>query len=205
MNPGQSRSRTPEVIDSAIFSGLNDLLKEQMRLFEVTQMITDTLGFFKMSEEKDVANGLVALPATMHYITDLEAVMSNDTRTYLTEIKDDSWSRRKNSVGFAPTAYYPIARQAEGKLEVLPKVATGVVGVNRVKFFFIRKPAVPKFNYDEAGGGYGFVYKDDGSVQVDWPEIDHNSIMLKAMGYLGIPTANQTAIQAEQLKRQSGA
>lgn len=205
LNEGQGRYFSPLQIDSAINKGILDHFKDEYRMFEETQEITDTLGFFKSYSQQTVASGQVTIPADFHHITELEAVLSDNTVKPLTLIKDGEWARKKDSKGFPANALYPVGRQNSNKIDVLPLTATGIVGVSKVNIYYLRKPAVAKFNFTEAGGNYGFVYNNSGSVQVDWPSIDHNRILLKALGYLGIPIQNQVVIQSEQIKRPSGA
>lgn len=202
LNPGQGRYFTPLEIDSAINKSILDHFKDDYKRYEETQEITDTLGFFKKFIQIDVVSGSITFPDDFIHTSEIEAVLSDSSTRPFVEIKDSSWSRRKNSKGFGPTPLFPMCRQYENKMEVLP--ISGPVVVSKVNLWYLRRPAVAKYNFDEVMG-YGFAYKDSGSVQVDWPEIDHSRILLKALGYLGIPTQNTMSIQAEQIKKASGA
>lgn len=202
MNPGQGRYFPPETIDIAINNSIKDFYRVDYVHFEETQEITDTLGFFKAFAQSVVSNGNIDLPGDFFHATDTEAVLSDSTQAPLTMIKDGFWTIRKNSNGFPPTATYPIGRQFARKIEVLPVVSLGVVGVASINLHYLRKPAEVKFNYDESAG-YGYVYVAAGSVDPDWPEIDHPRILMKALGYLGIPVQSQTLLQVEQIKKVS--
>lgn len=198
LNPGQGRYFTPATIDGAIQDAIDDFFRQDYKHFEETQEITDTLGYFKTPAQIQVSNGNIDLPADLHHVTDLEAVLSDGSKAPLIEIKDGMWAQRKNSVGYPPTAAYPICRQFGRKLEVLP--VSGAVVVSSVNVLYLRKPATVKFNYTEASG-YGFVFVAAGSVDPDWPSIDHTRLLMKALGYLGIPVDNRVALQAEQVKQ----
>lgn len=209
LNEGQGRYFTPIQIDSAINKGVMDHFKDEYKIFEDTQEVTDTLGFFKAYSQVTVSAGQVTIPDNFHHLTNTEAVLSDASVKPLVLVRDGEWANKKNSKGFPATALYPVGRQNGNKIDVLPLVPSlspgDIVGVVKVNLYYLRKPAVAKFNFTEAPNNYGFVYQDSGSTQVDWPSIDHNRILLKALGYLGIPIQNPTVIQSEQIKRPSGA
>lgn len=202
MNPGQGRYFPPEDIDISINLAVKDFYRQEYIHFEETQEITDTLGFFKAFVQPALSGGNADLPADFYHLTDIEAVLSDSSKAPLHEVKDGAWSERKNTAGFLPTAKYPICRQFARKLECLPLPATDIVGVLSVNMYYLRKPSEAKFNYSDADG-YGYVFVPAGSVDVDWPEIDHPRILLKALGYLGIPTQNINLEQMEMMKKQA--
>jgi len=202
MNPGQGTFFNPEEIDRCLLLAINNLFTQQFKHFEETQQITDELGFFKADNANSpalVTGGYCNIPDDCYYITNLEAVMSDNSVVFLDLITDGAWTRRKNSSGFPPSKDYPICRKTGSRLQVLPVVSSGVIGVAKVNIFYLRKPATPKYNYTEVDG-YGFAYQDSGSVQVDYPEPTHPLIIEKALGYLGVPSGNNTLVSLEKIK-----
>jgi hypothetical protein len=206
INPGQGRYFDPPTIDSAINMAVLDRFKEEYTRFEETQEITDTLGFFKSDPTPlSLTSGIATLPSDFVHLTDIEAVINDGSVSPISIVNDASWSLKKDSAGFPPTALYPVGRQSQKKIQVLPLPASGVHGVASIVIYYIRKPLDALYNYTIVDGGYGFAFNATGSRNVEWPDVDHNRIILKAIGYLGLPIQNQTKITSEEIKKRSGA
>jgi len=200
---GQSLYLSPEEIDRQINKAISDMFLQEYAHFEATQEITDTLGFFKKKEDKDAdSNGIVEYPSDYHFVTGLQALISDTDIRPLELVPDSEWAHKVVSKGFPPTAEYPVARYiGENDLEVRPIKTTEIAGVAKVRFFYLKKPAIAKFDYTVSTDGKSYVYAAGTSVQIDFPDISHAEIERKALAYLSINVGNQMATQVEQIKK----
>lgn len=199
MNIGQGQYMPPEDIDLQINNAINDFFRQEYKHFEATQEISDTLGFYKTYTDPidlDV-DQLADIPEDLHYITGVEGYLEDDTIVEIEVLKDGHWLKRKHSKGFGPSSVYPIARQIGSlKLEALP------VTIKKVKIYYLRKPAVAKYNYTVDGSGTGFIYNETGSVQVDYPSIGHPQIQDKTLTLLGLALRDEPLMRNESVRKQ---
>lgn len=200
---GQSLSLSPEEIDRQINKAISDMFLQEYAHFEATQEITDTLGYFKKKEDKDAdPNGLIDYPSDYHFVTGTQALITDTNIRPLDLVPDSEWAHKVVSKGFPPTAEYPIGRYiGENKLEVRPIKTTDAEGVTKVRFFYLKKPAIAKFGYTISSDGKSYVYAAGSSVQIDFPDISHAEIERKALAYLSINVGNPMAAQVEQIKK----
>lgn len=198
LNIGQSQYYSPEVIDIQINTAIKDLYRQEYAEFESTQKITDKLGFYKTFttpiglDENNQAD----LPGDFYHLTGLEVVFNDDSVKNCETLKDGHWFKRKQSVAFAPSNEYPIARQiGSSKIEVLPESAAKVI------MYYLRRPAVAKFGYTVNESGTGWIYDVAKSTQVDWVEIDHPRIQDKVLGLLGLSLRDDDLVRHESVKK----
>lgn len=206
LNIGQSQYYSPEDIDLQINNAIQDFYRKEYSHFEANQEITDTLGFFKMSETLTLEDGFFDLPDNWVYTTELIAALSDNTEAQLEQVPDSEWGKRLSSKAFPPDLEFPIARYAGNKkIEAKPLYVAAqsggekTDGVQKIELLYLRKPLKAKYGYDTSSDGTSFVYSSGESVQVDYPEIDHPRIMTRALKYLGISVKDEVAIQAPQI------
>ena len=201
-NIGQSQYFSPEDLDLMINNAIKKFYEQEYAHFEATQKISDTLGFFKSISAAPVtldANGMANLPTDMYHLSSVEAILEDNSRGSIELIKDSAWLNRKHSAGFAPSTDYPIARQiGMSKIEVAP-IGTG--NVKEIIMYYLRSPATAKYGYTPNASGTGWTYVEGDSTQVDWPEISHNSVMDKALGFVGTALRDRTLIGSETVQK----
>lgn len=221
-NQGQNIYHTPEQIDNAINRASLDLFRQEEKVFEQSQIITDTLRPFKERVSYTVAASSYDLPSDYIRATNIShnysatATVSeedeyafcdidytdpngNDVVSVEKEIDlipDSDWIKRQDNLIVGPTVKNPIARIFGSKLEVLP---------NTVKptLYYLRKPTNAVWAYTISGDGRSFIFDEDNSVDLEWNVISHNEIIEKTIGFLGIALKDNVMMQYEQYKKGS--
>jgi hypothetical protein len=197
LNVGQQQYFAPEDLDAQINNAINDLYLQEYKHFEATQFISDTLGFFKKVETKTVTNNEAELPSDYYHMTELEAVLDDDTVIGCDVLKDSEFFNRKHSTDFAPSTRFPIARlNGSKKIEVLP-----VDGIKSVKIYYLRSPAKAVYGYEIDPGGTTWTYDAGSSVELDWPQVGHTMIQDKVISLLGLALRDQGLIASETVRK----
>ena len=196
LNIGQSQYYSPEDIDMQINNAINDLFRMEFEHFESTQKISDKLGFFKKQHLGDLdENNQSDLPDDFYHMSmpTVEAIFESTSRPAKL-LKTSKYLKRKSSSAFAPSEDYPIASLlGDNVIELLPKSA------NKVRLFYLRKPAKVKYGYSISGAGTGFVYDESSSTQPDWVEIDHPKIQAKTLTLLGVSLRDAALANQERI------
>ncbi len=199
MNIGQGQHMPPEDIDLPLNNAIETFFRQEYKHFEATQEISDTLGFYKKSTVPLTLDGSqqADIPTDLHHITGMEGYLEDDSVVEIEMLKDGYWLKRKHSDGFAPSVVYPIGRQIGSlKVEVLP------AEIKKVKIYYLRKPAVAKYAYVVEPSGAGWIYDENNSTQVDYPDIGHAQIQDKLLTYLGLMLRDDNLIRNELVRKQ---
>tara|TARA_R110002126_G_scaffold86464_1_gene208613 strand:- start:10339 stop:11055 length:717 start_codon:yes stop_codon:yes gene_type:complete len=219
-NQGQNKYHSPEQIDDAFNRASLDLFRQEEKVFEIEQIITDTLRPFK---ERVVLSGgsPFTLPTGYRRATNVSFNYSNEKTTSETDIfeycdtslsadmgedavsgyekeidilPDGDWVKRTGNLIVGPTSSSPIARVYGNNLEVLPNKED-------ITLYYLRQPIKSKWAYTYAGDGRTPLFDEGNSVDTDWTETSHNELIEKTLGFLGIAVRDQTLIQFEQSQK----
>jgi hypothetical protein len=226
INQGQSRYFSPEEKVEAINDASFDLFRQEEKKFEETQIITDTLRYFKIRQTFTVQpGGAYALPANyirstaINYNVDtvtvtpiipaitatfcdpdyVEPVDPNalaDKEKEIPIVTDSEWANRLDSRALPVTEQYPICRIYEGSFQVVPETVVPIL-------YYLRKPVKAVWNYTISGDGSTPIYNAIGSVDLDWPEISKNEVLEKAMSILGVVLRDGAISTYEQAQKRN--
>lgn len=190
------------VVDRAQMSYYND---EYIK-FGASQRLNDALSPFKREFQFTNASsptGLILLPDAYQNLLSVHTVVQ-DARTGLPRnrpvpiLNEDEKVARDNSQIYAPSLWDPYAMIAQNwDIQLYPKVPmAGTV-------FYLTRPPAPLYAYNIVSGRVP-VYDPVNSVQLGWAEKDVDSILIKALSYLGINVSEQAIVQyAEQKSAQN--
>lgn len=220
-NQGQNIYHTPEQIDDAINRASLDLFRQEEKIFEQTQIITDTLRPFKVKKSDYAGTSPYALPDDYIRATNVAHVYksnkvvaeedestfcdndlntdpnSNDTTGIEKEvdlITDGDWVKRQDNLVVAPTEKNPISRVYGDSLEVLPNTVIPIL-------YYLKEPIKGKWAYDVSVDGRSFIFNAGNSIDLEWSLISHNEIIEKTLGYLGVAVRDQIMMQYEQFQK----
>ena len=219
-NQGQNKYHSPEQIDDAINRASLDLFRQEEKVFEESQIITDTLRPFK---ERVVLSGgsPFSLPSNYRRATNVSFDYVNNKTTSETDsfeycdtdlsadmgesaisgyekeidiLPDGDWVKRTGNLIVGPTSSSPIARVYGDNIEVLPNK-------DNITLYYLRQPVKALWAYTYAADGRTPLFNEGNSVDIDWTETSHNEIIEKTLGFLGIAVRDQTMIQFEALQK----
>ncbi len=195
-------SVSPDEYNSYLARANEDLFRKEVGLrelangtifFDNSQVSTDALLPFLVPSQLVGTNGVFTLPADYRHAVSATNVANNKIITFLTKREYDETII--DPINF-PTDLYPSATFLSGKLNVAPKT------VSPIEFNYLRKPAVPFWNYniinDEA------VYDPSGSTQLEWKDIMHITFSRLILGYVGINFRDEELLQYAELIKVKG-
>ncbi len=225
-NQGQNIYHTPEQIDDAINRAALDLFRQEEKIFEAQQIITDTLGAMKvrLAFTNDVS-GVYSLPLDYVRATNLAFDIDSITETLIltpetftfcdptfTEttsstllsnlehpidlLVDSDWINRQKSKFLPPEESNPIARIFGRSLQILPKTITPIL-------YYLKTPTKAKFAFTVSGDGFSTIFDAANSIDLDFPEISHNEIVEKTISLLGISVRDNILTQFEQIQKRN--
>lgn len=190
------------VVDRAQMSLYNDYYDK----FGASQRLNDALSPFKREFQFTNASsptGLIILPDEYQNLLSVHTVVQ-DARTGLPRnrpvpiLNEDEKVARDNSQIYPPSLWDPYAMIAQNwDIQLYPKVPmAGTV-------FYLTRPPAPFYSYVVVSGRVP-VYNPALSVQLAWAEKDVDSILIKALSYLGINISEQDVLAyAEQKSQQN--
>jgi len=190
------------VVDRAQMSLYNDYYDK----FGASQRLNDALSPFKREFQFTNASsptGLILLPDEYQNLLSVHTVVQ-DARTGLPRnrpvpiLNEDEKVARDNSQIYPPSLWDPYAMIAENwDIQLYPKVPmAGTV-------FYLTRPPAPFYSYVVVSGRVP-VYNPALSEQLAWAEKDVDSILIKALSYLGINISEQDILAyAEQKSQQN--
>jgi hypothetical protein len=76
------------------------------------------------------------------------------------------------------------------------------ITVTVVDFFYWRFPVDPVFSYNQYAGY--ITYNAAASVEYEWPEDEHLSLVAMMLGYMGINMREADIVQYSEMKKQTG-
>lgn len=222
-NQGQNIYHSPEQIDDAINRASLDLFRQEEKVFERSQIITDTLRPFKVKKSDYTGTSPFALPEGYIRATNVshvyksndvistedesvfcDSVLNTDPNTNdvvgiekeIDLITDGDWVKRQDSVIVGPTDRNPIARVYGSSLEVLPSTVVPVL-------YYLKEPIKAVWAYTISEDGRSFVFNESASVDLEWSLISHNEIIEKAVSSLGFAVRDQVMMQYESFQKKN--
>lgn len=218
-NQGQNIYHTPEEIDDAINRASLDLFRQEIKVFEREQILTDTLRPFKAREVYSSAGSLYDLPEDYIMATNVSHMYSNtierseadastfcdnslngDTATASTNekeidiITDSDWVKRMDNLIVGPTEKSPIARIFNNNFEVKPNTVIPIL-------YYLKEPVKAKWAYTISEDGRSYIFDEGNSTDLEWTTISHSEIIEKSLGYLGVAVRDQVLMQYEQFQK----
>jgi len=206
-NQGQSQWFSPEEIMAALNRGQIDKYNSEYKHFEKTQEITDSFRPFQKAAQVDFADDKWALPGDYFHATNISSLIDTienegeeDETTITTEYKGKlytvgEWLDAKQSTLLPPDIYHIKSRVINGELEVVP-----VTGVLKVRLYYLKSFVDAVFAYDMNDNKITF--KEQGSKDPEWPQLEHNDLVWRTLKYLGIPLHDEMFIQAESFLKE---
>lgn len=188
------------IVDRAQMSLFNDYYDE----FGTSQRLNDSLSPFKRTFQFTAITsptGLIDMPEDYQHLLSLYTVVQNAI-TGLPQnrpvpiLNEDEKVARDNSQIYPPTTADPYGIIVQNwNVQLYPAVAqAGIV-------YYLTRPAAPKFNYVVVSGRV-IVYNPVTSVQLAWADKDFNSILIKALSYIGINIREADLLQYAEMKSQ---
>lgn len=165
----------------------NKLIKE----FEQTQIISVYLEPLKSSEEVALTSGAGTLVTSKgKYKTAI--LTSADLK--VTQVNIDKWANAVNDSVRVPDASNPICRIDYGTIKVLPTSLASVF------VHFIKTPTKPVYAFTPSGDDY--IYDDDNSIDMEWPEAVLDMIMNRVLANFGLAQREGEVIQYSNIEQQ---
>lgn len=183
---GLSGYWTPEQIAQEVHSESMNIWQKYVDIFEKTKKMDVYMRPFQNKESLALGGGAGTIVTTdyIYYIEDA------NTLNEIHQVEDKRWGFRKNHPVKVPTTEYPICNISNQSIQVLPDTITDI------KIWYIKKPTKPVYAYTVSGTRY--IYDDASSVDFEWNEVLHDSIMNRVLGNLGIPIRDWELINQSQ-------
>jgi len=186
------------IVDRAQMSLYNDYYNK----FGASQRLNDALAPFKKEfifTQATCPDGLILLPDEYQNLLSVHTIVQ-DARTGLPVnrpvpiLNEDEKVARDNSQIYPPSLWDPYGMiTVNWDIQLYPQSA--MAG----KVFYLRRPQAPFYAYYIVSGRVP-VYDPVNSVQLEWAEKDKDSILIKALSYLGINISEQDIIQYAEMK-----
>lgn len=188
------------IVDRAQMSLFNDYYDE----FGTSQRLNDALAPFKRTYQFTAITsptGLIDMPEEYQHLLSLYTIVQNSI-TGLPQnrpvpiLNEDEKVARDNSQIYPPTTFDPYGMIVQDwNVQLFPALAqAGIV-------YYLTRPPNPFYNYSVVSGRV-IVYNPIGSVQLAWADKDQNSILIKALSYIGINIREQDLLQYAEMKSQ---
>lgn len=177
----------------------------QFSVYGESQRIDDALSAFKSKytfTNLTSPSGIVTLPTDyMHllslYTTVYSNALSRNIYSAVQVLNEEELIERLESQVIPVTLDEPIAiMNSQNKVQLFPEIGqTGGV-------YYLRRPAVPKFAYIQAGRT--ITYDPFYSIQLEWRDFDIMNIVSVALSYYGVNMSDQQIQQFAEIKTQQG-
>lgn len=188
------------IVDRAQMSLFNDYYDE----FGTSQRLNDALAPFKRTFQFTAITsptGLIEMPEDYQHLLSLYTIVLNSV-TGLPQnrpvpiLNEDEKVARDNSQIYPPTTIDPYGMIVQNwNVQLYPAVAqAGMI-------YYLTRPAAPYYAYSVVSGRV-IIYDPVNSVQLAWADKDQNSILIKALSYIGINIREQDVIQYAETKSQ---
>lgn len=186
------------IVDRAQMSLFNDYYDE----FGTSQRLNDALAPFKQTfqfTQITSPTGFIDLPDDYQHLLSIYTVIQNSV-TGLPQnrpvpiLNEDEKVARDNSQIYPPTITDPYGMIMNNwDIQLFPAVPqAGIV-------YYLSRPPAPHYNYVVVSGRVP-VYDPGGSTQLAWADKDQNSILIKALSYIGINVREQDVISYAETK-----
>jgi hypothetical protein len=219
-NQGQNIYHEPEQIDDAINRASFDLFRQEIKVFEREQILTDTLRPFKDRKvytsavaSHDLPEDYITATNVSHLYVNTNERADSDKSTFCdstlnTEesespssnekeidiITDSDWVKRMDNLIVGPTEKSPIARIFNNNFEVKPNTVIPIL-------YYLKEPVKAKWAYTISEDGRSYIFDAGNSTDLEWKQISHSEIIEKTLGYLGMAVRDQVMMQYEQFQK----
>ncbi len=186
------------IVDRAQMSLFNDYYDE----FGTSQRLNDALAPFKRTFQfTNISSptGFIDMPDDYQHLLSIYTIVQNSV-TGLPQnrpvpiLNEDEKVARDNSQIYPPTTTDPYAMiVANWDVQLFPAVPqAGLV-------YYLTRPVAPFFAFTLVSGRVP-LYDPGASVQLAWADKDQNSILIKALSYIGINVREQDVVQYAETK-----
>lgn len=200
-NQSQSQYFSPEEITTAINRAQTDKYRTDYSLFEAEQMITDSLRNFKRNEDISIASGLFPIPDDYYNTTNISSLVADSLSTPENPLPDVEHSGKLFTDGefldaaeselLPPEIEFIKARIINGNIQVLPKTVT------KIRLYYLSQPVDVVYAYDLTGDK--IVFKEQGSIDSDFPNSESSDIIARTLIYLGITMREEVLLGTEKI------
>lgn len=186
------------IVDRAQMSLYNDYYDK----FGASQRLNDALAPFKREfvfTNITSPGGLIMLPDVYQNLLSVYTIVQDariglPTNRPVPILNEDEKVARDNSQIYPPSMWDPYGMVVQNwDVQLFPEVP--MAG----KVYYLTRPAAPVFSYSIVSGRV-IVYDPINSVQLEWAEKDKDSILIKALSYIGINIREQDVIQYAEMK-----
>lgn len=186
------------IVDRAQMSLYNDYYDE----FGTSQRMNDAMAPFKQTFQFTnitSPSGFIDMPDDYQHLLSIYTIVQNSV-TGLPQnrpvpiLNEDEKVARDNSQIYPPTTFDPYGMIVNNwDVQLYPAVPqAGLV-------YYLSRPPSPNFVYTVVSGRVP-LYDPVNSTQLAWADKDQNSILIKALSYIGINVREQDVIQYAETK-----
>ena len=191
-------TQSQQEIFTEYFDELNQLLRQPQTSLAYADryaLLDEKISLFKRNEivNFNVGTTVVDVPAN---VQELGTVIYNDREVQ--RIQEYEVYTTNQSPLTQPTEFYPVYKYENGKLTLYPDTLTGT----GVTLNFLKYPSDVKwgFTIDTELGNY--IYNPNDSVDFELHQSDQPLLVDKILGYAGVMTRDQLALQLATSKEQ---
>lgn len=188
------------IVDRAQMSLFNDYYDE----FGTSQRLNDSMAPFKRTFQFTAITsptGLINMPEDYQHLLSLYTIVFDTARGQSVNrpvpiLNEDEKVARDNSQIYPPSPWDPYAMIMQNwDVQLYPPVPqAGLV-------YYLTRPPAPHYVYTVVSNRV-IIYDPVSSVQLAWADKDQNSILIKALSYIGINIREQDVIQYAETKSQ---
>ena len=187
------------------FDELNQLLRQPQTSLAYADryaLLDEKIQIFKRTENRSTsATGTVTPTVSVQELGDVVyfANSTADGREVQRIQKHEVYTTNQGNLT-APTAYYPVYTYENNIIQIYPTSINN--GTDDIQLNYLKYPADPKwgFTIDTELGNY--IYNDQNSVDFEIHQSDAPLLISKILGYAGVMTQDQLALQLAAGKEQ---
>lgn len=188
-------TQAQQEIFTEYFDELNQLLRQPQTSLAYADryaLLDEKISLFKTTDTLTINANKVSVPAQ---VQELGTVVYNNREVQRIQ-KYEVYTTNISPLT-KPTAFYPVYTYEDGEIELYPNPLTGSVTLNFLKF-----PADVKwgFTIDTELGNY--IYNEQASTQFEIHKSDQPLLIDKILGYAGVMSRDQLALQLAASKEQ---
>jgi hypothetical protein len=188
-------TQAQQEIFTEYFDELNQLLRQPQTSLAYADryaLLDEKISLFKTFETVNINNNKVSVPLQ---VQELGTVVYNNREVQRIQ-KYEVYTTNISPLT-APTEFYPVYTYEDREIELYPNPLTGSVTLNFLKF-----PADVKwgFTIDTELGNY--IYNEQASTQFEIHKSDQPLLIDKILGYAGVMSRDQLALQLAASKEQ---
>jgi hypothetical protein len=177
--------------------------------YEVTQKVTDDLKQFKQEKVLTInkygqapypENYVHTLSLGSRYYKQTEDCKEGETEVFIAPIEvvnQDKEMQRRASRIVGPTKKSPICILKDTYFQFYPE------NIGSVQLSYLRQPREARYGVTIVSGRP--VYDQATSVDLEWPDVAVNDIVMRALSYIGLSIKDGDITQYAETKKQTGA